>query len=364
MYEEDYLGYFQEKPLDLKVTYLEFYVLEYLGYLLQKILQAEGAIPLPSTERLLQDFSNFVALFNKRFAFVLADYLWRACFGEARHSLGSICSATLAVDEEDMQRYSDRKTAWRMASNYNPAQVMPVIFKLFSDYRWNGAYGGKRWADIARAWIRWQVGEINDATFIDHVADLEHNCGTVFSKGITTSLLANALNRKIYSLNSLLDVKRNYDLLRYSNYNYSTISLPIYRLYLRIRDKLSDRSDLIDFIPLRWESEGAVYSFLSLVPSGLFDFSYGTKTAEISSSSYYHEKDAAAAEEEEEDDDDYFEEDEDDDSDDNDEDEQDASEKPAKLPFVSVEITPFGSKTEEFSDTFTGYKVTSYSFKV
>lgn len=54
---------------------------------------------------------------------------------------------------------------------------------LFSNIRWPGSFGGPAWASIADGWLH-----LNNAkgasmlTYIDHVFDLQHNTGSVFTK--------------------------------------------------------------------------------------------------------------------------------------------------------------------------------------
>ncbi len=63
-------------------------------------------------------------------------------------------------------------------------QWMSLASWLFTNAEWNEAYGGKNWALIADAW-----GHLYHAkaaheiiTYIDHVYDLQHNTGSVFTK--------------------------------------------------------------------------------------------------------------------------------------------------------------------------------------
>lgn len=55
---------------------------------------------------------------------------------------------------------------------------------LFYNVEWNGSYGGKAWGGIADGWLHLNNAKAANKiiTYIDHVYDLQHNTGSVFTK--------------------------------------------------------------------------------------------------------------------------------------------------------------------------------------
>jgi len=62
---------------------------------------------------------------------------------------------------------------------------------VFDSPQWGCAYGGPLWAKIARTPLDYLTGDLPRSVFIDRVFDLEHNCGSVFTKHKMVSQLLN-----------------------------------------------------------------------------------------------------------------------------------------------------------------------------
>lgn len=93
-----------------------------------------------------------------------------------------------------------------MASENNHDAFVYIMRELFKDNHvdWVANYGGKAWALIADGWLRLNNAKTEKDIIIaiDHIYDLQHNTGSVFSKlqsyykGNRTIWLDNALNFK------------------------------------------------------------------------------------------------------------------------------------------------------------------------
>lgn len=108
-------------------------------------------------------------------ALTLRDYMFLACLGEARHA-HHFCYNYYT----DMQDGGSREDAMEAGPQYNPKLTLPALSRTFREKGWNSGMGGKRWAVIAEAAMKY--GDWKDAVFIDHVAGLEHNGGLMFNK--------------------------------------------------------------------------------------------------------------------------------------------------------------------------------------
>jgi len=65
----------------------------------------------------------------------------------------------------------------------NPNNLINFCIELFSNGRWKNSYGGQSWATIAKTWILLKNAKNDDdLIYIDHIIDLQHNSGSVFSK--------------------------------------------------------------------------------------------------------------------------------------------------------------------------------------
>lgn len=80
----------------------------------------------------------------------------------------------------------DYKKSFQSAVKASPilSDIVEVAEVLFLKAKWANAYGGKAWAGIAKGWLQLnRAKNANDQmVWIDHVYDLQHNTGSVFTK--------------------------------------------------------------------------------------------------------------------------------------------------------------------------------------
>lgn len=130
-----------------------------------------------------------------RVAETLAMYLVVAIGGEIRHAKGRNmfdCKAELDTlvkefgvkldcnDRAEAQRQPVE--ALRKMSHEDHIRFARLVAGVFQKGEWSSAYGGKPWAQIARAACQFLTGELSHTRFADHAFDLQHNNGSVFGK--------------------------------------------------------------------------------------------------------------------------------------------------------------------------------------
>jgi len=69
-------------------------------------------------------------------------------------------------------------------NNLNPEKFMIYCKKIFNKGKWDRSYGGKAWGKIADSWflLKNAKTENEQIIYIDHIIDLQHNSGSIFSK--------------------------------------------------------------------------------------------------------------------------------------------------------------------------------------
>lgn len=127
----------------------------------------------------------------------LAGYLAVAVGGELRHASRQrvVTSACTNAVETLLKKYKvringgDRREAQLEAvealkkmSVEEQAEFFALATEVFDQGNWSGAYGGKKWGQIARAALLFFKGEMSHTVFADHAFDLQHNGGSVFGK--------------------------------------------------------------------------------------------------------------------------------------------------------------------------------------
>lgn len=129
-----------------------------------------------SVARLRADAEEYERTVFPNMAKRIFMYIWAACLGEARHSSGAECRNKFVP--EIKQR--DRHYLFEHAADFPPTpNNIETLIEIFSQ-KWGSGFGGKAWQTIAEA-LKMYFTE-TPTFFIDHVVDLEHNNGTVFSK--------------------------------------------------------------------------------------------------------------------------------------------------------------------------------------
>lgn len=144
----------------------------------------------------------------------MACYLFTAVVGETRHALSSSSGESAAV-KRLMNEYSFKFGQGR-SSSYEYAvsvftskplqrqiEFVRLALDIFKRRSWSSAFGGEKWATIARALLEFLSGRVGHTVFVDHAFDLQHNGGTMFDKHAMLSLRTDE-----YVLRRQLDCKK------------------------------------------------------------------------------------------------------------------------------------------------------------
>ena len=94
-------------------------------------------------------------------------------------------------------------------------QFVRLSAELFRKMRWKALYGGKKWAEIAEAYVLLNKSPQTNAQLqvaIDHAYDLQHNTGTVLNK-VKTYYNKNDINWLKKALDFKANLKNVYELL-------------------------------------------------------------------------------------------------------------------------------------------------------
>jgi hypothetical protein len=161
-----HMTYASRTVLDLYTCICTFYVLNEL-----RMAPIEGF--KKSHEKWSNDLDAVTGTFNTTFGAALFDYIVASSWGEAKHSL---YECDIAMYTPELNRSSLLPFA-----TYDVARLIPLFITLFEDKSWTDCYGGKAWANIARAAT--EYGKRDLTLWIDHVVDLGHNNGCFFDKG-------------------------------------------------------------------------------------------------------------------------------------------------------------------------------------
>lgn len=140
---------------------------------------------------------------HRQIAERLATYLLLAICAETRHYWSQDIQAIPAT-EAPAQRIKERfdvRTASQLgthearplmqlpalllARSGKPHQLVRLVedcFLIFDKPYWGGAFGGAKWAVIAKCLLDFLKGELSHSVFADQVFDLRHNGGRLFDK--------------------------------------------------------------------------------------------------------------------------------------------------------------------------------------
>ena len=155
----------------------DFYFLEALRAKVDTLVAGNPDLEFSKpVEKFIDDLDRLTDKIVPNMALRVFTYLWAASLGEARHAKESVASRRYLIAP-----LSDSRKAWfESATKFAPSKKnVQILFDIF-DQPWRSGYGGKAWADIVRAVKEYDT--IAPSAWIDHVVDLEHNNGTVFSK--------------------------------------------------------------------------------------------------------------------------------------------------------------------------------------
>jgi len=154
------------------------------GFYCLQMLEAMGTPDefLRSHVRWKNDFEHLKNWYYKTMARMIYDYSVLSCFGELRHG-NSQCEKTIDAPWFWEHRGGNREELVRNPDiPYTAQSIIHMSDLLFNHYDWNGGYGGSAWGAIADAQKLYIKGQ--EAVYIDHCVDLEHNNGSYFNKDL------------------------------------------------------------------------------------------------------------------------------------------------------------------------------------
>jgi hypothetical protein len=167
-----------------------------------------------------QSFKAYKAEFIAEVSARFLSYLWYASWGEARnakyHMVGEIPDCiTLGCT---------RSTSAMEATEFNPEDNWQDLVSVFSDNKWDSAFGGDKWAEILSSFQYYYDYPTMRGIFIDLVVDLEHNGGCVFDKEVAGRESGIGLDIYGSDLHALLNYKKEYSLFLCKNPWVSNVS--------------------------------------------------------------------------------------------------------------------------------------------
>lgn len=212
--------------------FFDFYFLEAMR---AGITMAKSANPdldfSRSVERLEQDvnktFNKYVEIIEER----VRLYIWAAALGEARHAHRMCENAIEEIDGNNMSRTSVYDLAHKFPLT---AENIQTVYDIFEQDNWStSSFGGENWQNIVDAL------NLEGATFIDHVIDLEHNGGNVFTKE-TKDTDVRFNNQGLYKVRHFFDFKRDCDIL-HKRFGYEAeVTFKVYNLLERYSNIISE----------------------------------------------------------------------------------------------------------------------------
>lgn len=180
-------------------------------------------------------------------------YIWTAALGEIRHARSYVSMYIAEVQG------GSREDVYNESYKYEPtAENVQAVCNVYNQREWGSTYGGLKWLDIAEALKLY--GKVNDATFIDHAVDLEHNGGNIFNKNCE-SVGWNVCNwdYTTFNMKRFLDYKFSADILNERTFRIDEIEISrkVYNLIVRFSNIVSPVKNLDGYLvpSLEWLSE-------------------------------------------------------------------------------------------------------------
>jgi hypothetical protein len=186
------------KELDEDIQYAQKQLLPYLGTKLAQALFIAVCAELRHVQDKNQQWSEFKHTKNKTFKNYIRNYNLMADKElKAFHPTRDLERPELPTNQGG---YTTSFKAAKKAikdTNGNVIDFANMAADAFTDLKWSQAYGGPKWAEIARGYIQLRkalnnynpqapspssVSAENLIAAIDHAFDLEHNTGTVLNK--------------------------------------------------------------------------------------------------------------------------------------------------------------------------------------
>lgn len=168
------------------------------GFYALQMLEATSDVDssIHSHNRWWNDFKSLRDFYYERLALMIYDYSVLALFGEMRHGR---YKCHMYVDTDYFDKYGSGPRSNFTRGNkipYSASSIVSISKKLFR-YGWQSGYGGEAWGKIADAQDLYIKGQ--EAIYIDHCVDLQHNGGYYFNKELIFHMdgdLANYLDTK------------------------------------------------------------------------------------------------------------------------------------------------------------------------
>ncbi len=186
------------KELDEDIQYAQKQLLPHLGTKLAQALFIAVCAELRHVQDKNQQWSEFKHTKNKTFKNYIRNYNLMADKElKAFHPTRNLERPELLTNEKG---YTTSFKAAKKAIKDTGGNVIDfanMAADAFTDLKWNQAYGGKKWAEIAHGYVQLRraldnynpqapspssVSAENLIAAIDHAFDLEHNTGTVLNK--------------------------------------------------------------------------------------------------------------------------------------------------------------------------------------
>lgn len=162
-----------------------FYVLEALQAKISTFKLQDRFAYSRAVERLETEIQEYSETVLPKIAQRTFMYLWASCIGEARHAARPPAKSNFIPQLASL----NRGACFEIATSYKPTiENINTVVQLFTKQSWRSAFGGANWGRIAKACLNYYNSTPHE--FLDHVIDLEHNSGTVFSKEESDTLLS------------------------------------------------------------------------------------------------------------------------------------------------------------------------------
>lgn len=181
-----------EKKLRVSMI-VDFYYLELLSHL----ASTGHAHNWKAAEKLVTSLEFQKDQLSKKLARCLRDYLYEICIQEAGYA-SYHC-------EQALDKPPNRTV-------HEPKSALLALIGQFEDEGWaDDGYGGESWAKIARCALEYD--KLDFITFVDHVADVEHNGGELFDKFGEADNVGLRLDMEKSELEGWLEFKAHNDIL-------------------------------------------------------------------------------------------------------------------------------------------------------
>lgn len=146
------------------------------------------------------EFTTFKAEFERRLARNMFDYL-------------VIASAEESAYHRTVKGWSGKAIGKDSIVSFDPRTSLPRLEAIFNLKGWSTAYGGPKWANIAKSAGYWFKFRQFPVAYADHVVDLSHNTTLAWNKGYIMDMPSSTS-----AYMAMLDQKRNGSLLGWTGH--------------------------------------------------------------------------------------------------------------------------------------------------